>query len=522
MNTQYVVIGAGLAGAATAWQLARQGHEVTLVERTRPAAHDGSSHGSARIFRYPYPDRLYVELAVRARSGFDELEILAGQQLITPTGSLDFGAIRNPRALGAVLAEVGVEHELLSQDEARARFPQIATDTEVLWHPGAGVIDAETTVNVMVAAAVAAGAQVCSDWPVGGVTANGSGYRIHSDDGRSLDTDRVVVAAGGWLPTLLDRLPLPEGFRAALPRFEVSQENAYHFPYRDPGAAWPTFIHKDAAIQTYSLPGGRDAEFRGQKLAEYNAGRKMSTAAQQTGTIDPANRDRVIAYVERYLPGLVPEPYAETTCLFTNTPTEDFLIDTVDGITIVSACSGHGAKFAPVIGELAAAASHRGRCGRTGPVPGPGVGPCLTTPINAGRRRRYRSCSPRSPTSASTGSVAATAARCTPPRSPTCGTGSSNTPDVAPSTSTSTATASSGPGGTPRVCRCGTPWSPAAIWTPYPAAAPSTAHSGSCRRWPRSTGCSARGSTRPGHWRSRCFRRRRGPGSASPASAPGC
>ena len=266
---------------------------------------------------------------VRARAGFDELEVLAGHQLITPTGSLDFGAAPNPRVLAQVLAEAGVEHELLSNEQARERFPQIATDTEVLWHPGAGVIDAETTVKVMVDAAVAAGANLVTGWPVDGVTANGSGYRVHSDDGRSLDAERVVVAAGGWLPTLLDRLPLPDAFREALPRLEVSQENAYHFPYRDRQAPWPTFIHKDSAIQTYSLPGGRDAEFRGQKLAEYNAGRKMSTAADQDGRIDPANRDRIIAYVERYLPGLVPEPYAETTCLFTNTPTEDFLIDGV-------------------------------------------------------------------------------------------------------------------------------------------------------------------------------------------------
>src|SRR6478752_1448890 len=128
-TSQYVVIGAGLAGAAATWQLARRGHEVTLVERTRPATPDGSSHGSARIFRYAYADRLYTDLVVRSRAGFDELEALSGQQLITPTGSLDFGALRNPRLLAGVLAEVGVEYELLSQDEARARFPQIVTET---------------------------------------------------------------------------------------------------------------------------------------------------------------------------------------------------------------------------------------------------------------------------------------------------------------------------------------------------------------------------------------------------------
>jgi sarcosine oxidase len=62
----------------------------------------------------------------------------------------------------------------------------------------------------------------------------------------------------------------------------------------------------------------------------------------------------VIAYVERTLPGLDPAPYAETTCLFTNTPTEDFVIDGVDGITVASPCSGHGAKFAPLLGRIIA------------------------------------------------------------------------------------------------------------------------------------------------------------------------
>ncbi len=357
LDSQYVVIGAGLAGAATAWQLAKAGHEVTLVERTRPAAADGSSHGSARIFRYPYADLLYTELVVRARAGFDELEAGSGRQLITPTGELDFGSVRNPRALAAVLEAAGVDHELISAEVAQQRFPQLAIDTEALWHPGAGVIDAETTVNVMVEAAVAAGARVLTSWPVDGVTATTSGYTVLAADGRSLDTERVVVAAGGWLPTLLDRLPLHDGFRASLPSLEISQENAFHFPYADPDQAWPTLIYEDPEILTYALPGGRDAQFRGMKLAEFNAGRKMASAVDQDGTIDPAARDRAVAYVKRHLPGLVPEPYAETTCLFTNTPTEAFVIDSVDGITIVSACSGHGAKFAPVTGELAAAAA---------------------------------------------------------------------------------------------------------------------------------------------------------------------
>ncbi len=352
-SSKYVIVGAGLAGAATAWSLARRGHEVTVVERTEPAAHDGSSHGSARIFRYAYPDQFWVDLVVRARAGFTELEQLGGQQLITPSGSLDFGQVRDPRGLATSLAAAGVEHELLTAEEARARWPQIAVDTEVLWHPAAGVIDAQTTVQTMLKAAADHGAQVLAQWPVQSIDRTATGYLVSAADGRSIDAERVVVAAGGWLPDLIGRLPLPTAFRAAVPTLQVRQENAYHFPYRDK-AAWPTFIHKNEAIQTYGLPGGRDADFRGQKLAEYNGGKQIASASAQDGQIDPANQARIVEYVEKYLPGLVPEPYATATCLFTNTLNEDFVIDGVDGITLVSPCSGHGAKFAPLIGDFAA------------------------------------------------------------------------------------------------------------------------------------------------------------------------
>ncbi|GAA4960869.1 FAD-dependent oxidoreductase [Kineococcus glutinatus] len=380
-SSRYAVIGAGLAGAATAWQLAARGAEVALLERTRPAAHDGSSHGSARIFRYAYPDPFWTDLVVRAKPCWEELERLAGRRLITPTGALDFGTTRDPAALARVLAGAGVEHELLDAASARARWPHIAFDTEVLWHPGAGVVDAESAVAAMVAAATACGAQLRTGWDVVHVERTRGGYRITSTGGDVLDAGRVVVSTGGWLPALLDRLPLPAAVRDAVPRLQVRQEQAYHFPYRDQPPAgtapWPTFIHKSPRIQTYGLPGGRDAGFRGQKLAEYNAGRVLPSAAEQDGVVDPANRARVVEHVRRHLPGLVPEPYAETTCLFTNTPTEDFLLDGADGITLLSPCSGHGAKFAPLIGELAAdvatgatGAPERFRLPRT-PLPAP-------------------------------------------------------------------------------------------------------------------------------------------------------
>ncbi|MGO4587669.1 FAD-dependent oxidoreductase [Paenarthrobacter sp. 2TAF44] len=353
-SIEYVVVGAGLSGAATAWQLAARGHEVALLERSTPANDAGSSHGSARIFRYAYPGDFYTGLVKEAKAGWDELALLSGKQLITPTGAVDYGTVREPERLAAALFAHGIDHELLSPDEAQARWPQIAFDTQVLWHLGAGVIDAHESVAAMADQAVAHGAALHTNWAVASIKGSAGHYTLASEDGRSMMAAKVIVAVGGWLPQLLGSLSLPSSFLESIPALKVRQEQAYHFPYADSSSPWPTFIHKREGWQAYGLPGGRDAGFRGQKVAEYNGGKVLASAADQDGQIDPANRRRVIDYVEKYLPGLVPEPYAETTCLFTNTPTEDFLLDSAEGITLLSPCSGHGAKFAPLIGQLAA------------------------------------------------------------------------------------------------------------------------------------------------------------------------
>jgi sarcosine oxidase len=362
--SHHVVIGAGLAGAATAWQLASRGHEVTVLERDRPASMRGSSHGSARILRYAYADPFYVRLMRDARVLWDRLERTTGARLVTPTGSVDSGLVRRPVEIARVLERVGIDHELMSAREAEVRWPEMAFDSDVLFHPAAGVIDAETAVRTMLDLAVAHGAVVHEGWTAVSVERVGAGFAVTSDDGRRVDGDSVVVGAGGWLPELLAALPLPRAALDRIPPLRVRQEQVFHFPYRQgphldgpPARPVPTSIHMDERMQVYALPGGRDAGDRGHKVAEFDGGRVIPSAAHQDGRVDPANRARVVDWVRRNLPGVEPEPYAEATCLFTSTPTEDFVIDRMEGITIVSPCSGHGAKFAPLIGSLAADAA---------------------------------------------------------------------------------------------------------------------------------------------------------------------
>ena len=86
-----VVIGAGLAGSATAWALAGRGRSVVLLEAFPPGHRRGSSHGSARIFRRAYPDPLYVRLTGRAERLWRQLAGQAARELLVTTGAVDYG-----------------------------------------------------------------------------------------------------------------------------------------------------------------------------------------------------------------------------------------------------------------------------------------------------------------------------------------------------------------------------------------------------------------------------------------------
>lgn len=336
------VIGAGLMGAATAWQLTRRGHEVTLIEAFDVGHRNGSSHGSSRIFRRAYADPLYVGLTGRAYQAWRELEDDAGVPLLRLTGGLDAGPGRDPEALAGVLGAAGVPYELLNSAEAEERWPFIRFSGPVLHHPGAGVVDADATVAACVRRARELGAVVVSGTRVVGVEEG----RVLTDDGREFTAETVVLAAGAWLPTF--ELPF------SLPPLQVTQQQVFHFRQRDPGEQWPVLVSKDPDMQIFALPSGSDGgELPAVKVAEHDRG-TPTTADTRTGVVDPASRERIVALVAERFPGLDPVPVAETTCLYTTTPDEDFVLDRRGRFVIVSPCSGHGAKFAPLIGGMAA------------------------------------------------------------------------------------------------------------------------------------------------------------------------
>jgi len=170
-------------------------------------------------------------------------------------------------------------------------------------------------------------------------------------DGGTVTAPVTAIAAGGWLAPLMGEL-------VRLPPLEVTQQQAFHFAPRSepaPGAEpWPIFIFRDAADHVYGLPGGRDGEVPGAiKIGEHHNG-KATTAAGRDGIVDPGARERVSAFAARRLPGLDSAPVNELTCLYTTAANGDFILDRQGPFVVASPCSGHGAKFAPLLGEIIA------------------------------------------------------------------------------------------------------------------------------------------------------------------------
>ena len=348
-EVELLVVGAGLMGSMTAWAAAGRGLSVAVLEQYGAAGGLGSSHGSARIVRRAYPDRLYVEKTGRAFDLWKELEKQSGQSLLRMTGGLDHGGHRDVDRIVDEFVEAGVPHELMPSTEAEKRWPGMKFETEVLFHEQAGTVDPDHAVHAALDLAAAAGAAVVTDTAVTAVTIDGDCAVVETAAG-DVRAGRVVLAPGAWLSELSAGV---SGLDLQLPPLRVSQQQVFHFARRDGIDEWPTSVHK-GEISTYSLAGGRDGGPGGaRKVAEHDAPGMDTSARNRSGAVDPAARERIVRYVQQWMPGLVPDPFHEATCLYTSTANDDFLLDRVGPLVICSPCSGHGAKFAPLIGEMA-------------------------------------------------------------------------------------------------------------------------------------------------------------------------
>ena len=351
MRADVVVIGAGAMGSATAYQLARDGKDVVLLERFARGHAWGSSHGATRIFRVSYRDSLYSQLAAAAIPLWRELEASAGLTLLEQTGQLDHGFPTAIDEIQATLSAGGWACERMTPAEAHERWPGMVFDTAVIFSPDGGRVFADRTVEAQVSLAERAGAQVRFNTPARRIEPHGDGALVHTD-ADSIEADAVVVSAGAWLTDL----PGLDAFGIRLPHLEVTLQQPVHFAIR-PGYSFPSYVHhrdseasgNTVAAVTYGLesPGegvkvGLDATY---PVPDLDA-RTLDTSEEWTA--DAA------AYAREWLPGADTGLSSAVTCLFTVTDDNHFILDRRGPVVVASACSGHGFKFTPIIGRMVA------------------------------------------------------------------------------------------------------------------------------------------------------------------------
>jgi sarcosine oxidase len=351
-HVDHVVIGAGAMGAATAWQLAKRGRNVVLVEQFGPAHKNGSSHGKVRIFRFSYRDPLYADLAMTALPLWRELEDESGARLLDQNGQLDHGLQTAIDDVQAALDRFKRPYELLAPQEANERWPGLHFEENVIYSPDGGRCYADDSVLALARRTEELGGTVIFNEKVHKVSVDGD-FAIVESEHHTWRTPSVVVAAGAWVQKLL-------GDVVTLPSFMIDMGQPVHFQPKSEltnEELWPSFIHHAAekrydtnlAFSAYGMftPG------EGVKLGIW-ANTPPVDADTRTFDINPELLATAQEYARTWLPGVDVNTAEAVTCLFTNTQDEHFVMDRVGPITVCSPCSGHGYKFVPAIGKLTA------------------------------------------------------------------------------------------------------------------------------------------------------------------------
>ncbi len=367
VHRDVVVVGAGIMGRAVAWHLAETGSDVLVLERQPEHGVTGSSHGASRGLRYSYEDPAYARLAMHAETWWRYAERRTGVELLRMSGGLDIGDPASPsfaRTLETV-RDLGLDHELLDAAEVSARFPAFAVGggLSAIYQPDAGLINAERAVETFRELAEEAGTTFSFETAVLRVETSS---RIvlecrAPEGGYPVSCDRLVICAGPWTNELLARFnPRP----ARLPLSVLQCEPLYLETNRGPAPEVLFYRHPDppgvACFDEGVYVQPQPADFFGmpEGAPRIKIGRHggLAIASPSEIVLDRPVEDHA-ALVGRLdvLPDFRAAGVVDTdTCFYTMTPDDGFIIDHLDSdprIVVAAGFSGHGFKFAPVVGR---------------------------------------------------------------------------------------------------------------------------------------------------------------------------
>jgi sarcosine oxidase len=355
-----IVVGLGAMGSAALYQLSRRGKRVLGLEAFAPGHQLGSWHGESRVIRMAYYEHpKYVPLLRRAYELWREVERDSGENLLTITGGLMIGTPESELVEGSQTSarQHGLDYEMLSAQDVQRRYPalHLQPGEVALWEPRAGFLRPERCVASFVRGARAAGADVRYGEPVRAWQAATTGVEIQTESGAYV-AEQVVFACGARMSGVLgDAIPPITAERIPLFWMQPSEPDLFA-QSRLPIYLWEV----GTGDHFYGFP---HVEWPGVKVARHHSGEYCDPdSVERTVTVEDERRLRS-AIAER-LPALNGAVVSSLVCLYENSPDGHFLIDRLPGSTSViyaGGFSGHGFKFASVVGEILADLVTRGR-----------------------------------------------------------------------------------------------------------------------------------------------------------------
>jgi sarcosine oxidase len=348
------VAGLGGMGSAILAHCAARGASVIGLDQFGPGHDLGSSHGKTRMIRKAYfEDPAYVPLVLRAYELWRELEREAGEKILRITGLLSVGAETSEIIRGTLRAASrhNLPVESLSQREARARYPTIELwkDEVALFESDGGVLNPERAIHGHLKVAEASGAEMCFAVAMESWHATEKGFELRLSNGTQVSASKLVLALGPWFQETLESLGIRIRVQRNIQAWFSPGTHAYDAP------DFPAFLVNREGLPAplYGFPDFGD----GIKAAFHGLG-DLTDAKRIDRQIEPARDVEPIARaLEQWMPGAAKTLREAKPCMYTLTPDEHFVIDFHPdhaNLVLCGGFSGHGFKFAPVVGEIGA------------------------------------------------------------------------------------------------------------------------------------------------------------------------
>jgi sarcosine oxidase len=354
MTFDVAVVGLGGIGSAVAAQCAARGASVIGLEQFGPAHDRGSSHGKSRMIRQAYfEDAAYVRLVLRSYELWRELEQKTAEQLLRITGVLSVGEEGSEIISGTKRS--AVEHELrletLSRRQVQERYPtlELLPNEVALFEPDGGVLNPEQAVAAHLKMARESGADLRFQAAMRSWEASEEGITIILADGSRISAKTFVLSLGPWFKETLDTLGVPLRIQRNVQAWFSPSSNSYD------ADRFPAFLLDRAGLPAplYGFPDfgdGVKAAFHG--FGQITTADELDREVNLTRDVTP-----IAGAMEEWMPGAAAKFREAKPCMYSLTPDGNFVIDRHPQHPNVILCggySGHGFKFAPVIGEIAA------------------------------------------------------------------------------------------------------------------------------------------------------------------------